>query len=97
MARAEMGEKRRCLSCNTAFFDLERAPVICPKCAQVFQVVEPVRSSLGKPGSFQSRARVRFPSAESTVDSPAKDENEGDESATQDNESPGADEIEEIS
>jgi uncharacterized protein (TIGR02300 family) len=97
MARAEMGEKRRCLSCNTAFFDLNRAPVVCPKCAQVFQVVEPVRSSLRKPGSFQSQTRFRFPSAESTVDTLAKDEDEGEESATQDSESPGVDEIEEIS
>lgn len=97
MARAEMGEKRRCLSCSTAFFDLKRAPVVCPKCAQVFQVVEPVRSSLGKPGSFQSRARFRFPSAESTGDSLAKDEDEGNESATQDSESQGVEEIEEIS
>jgi uncharacterized protein (TIGR02300 family) len=45
MARVEVGEKRRCLSCATPFFDLNRTPIVCPKCAAVFQVVEVVRSS----------------------------------------------------
>nr|WP_255679754.1 FYDLN acid domain-containing protein [Methylocystis sp. WRRC1] len=36
--------KRRCLSCNALFFDLNRAPIVCPKCAAVFQVVEIARS-----------------------------------------------------
>ncbi|PPD43565.1 MAG: TIGR02300 family protein [Methylocystis sp.] len=46
MAKAELGEKRRCLTCSTAFFDLKRSPVVCPKCAAVFQVIEQARSSM---------------------------------------------------
>jgi uncharacterized protein (TIGR02300 family) len=53
MAKAELGEKRRCLSCSAAFFDLNRSPIVCPKCAAVFQVVEIVRSS-----SASSRMRT---------------------------------------
>jgi uncharacterized protein (TIGR02300 family) len=45
MAKAELGEKRRCLSCSAPFFDLNRTPIVCPKCAAVFQVVEIARSS----------------------------------------------------
>ncbi|CAJ0848838.1 hypothetical protein AMST5_00036 [freshwater sediment metagenome] len=45
MAKAELGEKRRCLSCSTPFFDLNRNPIVCPKCSTVFQIVEVVRSS----------------------------------------------------
>ncbi len=45
MVKAGMGEKRRCLSCCTPFFDLNRTPIVCPKCAAVFQVVQIVRSS----------------------------------------------------
>lgn len=44
-AKAELGEKRRCLTCSAPFFDLNRTPIVCPKCAAVFQVVELVRSS----------------------------------------------------
>ncbi len=40
LARAELGRKRRCLSCATAFFDLNHTPILCPKCDEVFQVVE---------------------------------------------------------
>lgn len=40
MAKAELGVKRRCLNCNAPFFDLNRVPIVCPKCHAVFQVVE---------------------------------------------------------
>jgi uncharacterized protein (TIGR02300 family) len=53
MPKAELGEKRRCLSCSAAFFDLNRSPIVCPKCAAVFQVVEIARSS-----SVSSRMRA---------------------------------------
>ncbi len=33
MAKAEWGEKHRCLSCGTPFYDLNRDPIVCPKCA----------------------------------------------------------------
>ena len=45
MARAELGAKRRCLSCSAAFFDLNREPIVCPKCGAVFQAVEWPRST----------------------------------------------------
>jgi uncharacterized protein (TIGR02300 family) len=45
MVKVGMGEKRRCLSCCTPFFDLNRTPIVCPKCAAVFQIVHIVRSS----------------------------------------------------
>jgi hypothetical protein len=38
------GSKRRCLSCASAFFDLARTPIICPKCGAEFKVVELPRS-----------------------------------------------------
>jgi len=40
VTKAELGVKRRCLSCSAAFFDLNREPIVCPKCNAVFQVVE---------------------------------------------------------
>lgn len=55
MIREKMGEKRRCLSCNTAFFDLNRTKIVCPKCAAVFVVIEPFRSPPRTPGAFSKR------------------------------------------
>jgi uncharacterized protein (TIGR02300 family) len=49
VTKAELGVKRRCLACSAAFFDLNRAPIVCPKCATVFQVIELPRSAPRKP------------------------------------------------
>jgi uncharacterized protein (TIGR02300 family) len=32
MAKPELGLKRACVSCGTKFYDLMRAPAVCPKC-----------------------------------------------------------------
>jgi uncharacterized protein (TIGR02300 family) len=32
MAKPELGLKRVCVSCGTRFYDLARAPAVCPKC-----------------------------------------------------------------
>jgi uncharacterized protein (TIGR02300 family) len=32
MAKPELGLKRACVSCGTKFYDLTRAPAVCPKC-----------------------------------------------------------------
>lgn len=44
MAKAELGTKRRCLSCAAPFFDLGRTPIVCPKCGADYQIVEYARS-----------------------------------------------------
>lgn len=33
MAKPELGMKRVCVACGTKFYDLMKAPAICPKCA----------------------------------------------------------------
>ncbi len=37
MAKPELGTKRQCQNCAARFFDLNKDPIICPKCATVFQ------------------------------------------------------------
>ena len=32
MAKPEWGAKRTCQSCGARFYDLQRTPIICPKC-----------------------------------------------------------------
>jgi uncharacterized protein (TIGR02300 family) len=38
VAKPELGGKRQCLTCATKFYDLNRDPILCPKCGAVFQV-----------------------------------------------------------
>jgi uncharacterized protein (TIGR02300 family) len=37
VAKPELGAKRQCQNCGAKFFDLNRDPIICPKCGTVFQ------------------------------------------------------------
>ena len=36
MAKPELGAKHQCQTCATKFFDLNRDPILCPKCGAVF-------------------------------------------------------------
>jgi uncharacterized protein (TIGR02300 family) len=36
VAKAELGGKRQCQNCGTKFFDLNRDPILCPKCGATF-------------------------------------------------------------
>ena len=44
MAQVEWGTKRQCGACGVKFYDLQRKPIICPKCEEVFQPVAAPRS-----------------------------------------------------
>jgi uncharacterized protein (TIGR02300 family) len=39
VSKPELGTKRRCTSCGAKFFDLEKTPIVCPKCGTVYQGV----------------------------------------------------------
>ena len=40
MTKANLGLKRSCQSCGAKFYDLNRDPIVCPKCNAVFDLVE---------------------------------------------------------
>jgi uncharacterized protein (TIGR02300 family) len=37
VAKPELGAKRQCQSCGAKFFDLNKSPIVCPKCGTIFQ------------------------------------------------------------
>ena len=37
MAKTELGTKRLCAHCGAKFYDLNHAPIACPKCGSVFE------------------------------------------------------------
>jgi uncharacterized protein (TIGR02300 family) len=43
VAKPDLGSKRQCQSCGTKFFDLNKDPIICPKCGTVFQLTATAR------------------------------------------------------
>src|SRR6185312_14995590 len=61
MGKAELGTKCTCVSCGERFYDLNRTPATCPKCATaqpppVAKVYRVTRASPGK-GAFDRRPR----------------------------------------
>ena len=51
MAKPEWGSKRICPSCGTRYYDLQREPVICPKCATPFDAEAFLRSRRTRPAA----------------------------------------------
>jgi uncharacterized protein (TIGR02300 family) len=39
LAKPELGSKHQCQNCGAKFFDLNKDPIVCPKCGTVFQPV----------------------------------------------------------
>ena len=44
LAKPELGTKRQCQNCGAKFFDLNKDPIVCPKCETVFQGAARVRA-----------------------------------------------------
>ena len=47
MAKPELGIKRLCASCGAKFYDLNKSPIVCPKCSTVYEVTLPRAKSDG--------------------------------------------------
>jgi len=54
VAKPELGTKRLCASCGAKFYDLNKDPIVCPKCETVFVVpvvaARAARADVGRPG-----------------------------------------------
>ena len=51
MAKPELGAKHQCQNCATKFFDLNRDPILCPKCGTVFQAAPVARAPARAPAA----------------------------------------------
>ncbi len=53
MAKPELGMKRQCQNCGAKFFDLNRNPIVCPKCETVFQAPAMARAAAARPAAAE--------------------------------------------
>ena len=53
MAKPDLGSKHKCQNCGTKFFDLNKSPIVCPKCGETLTTAGPMATS--------SRAAAREP------------------------------------
>ena len=49
VAKPELGGKHQCQNCGAKFFDLNRDPIVCPKCGTVFQGAPAARAQPASP------------------------------------------------
>ena len=55
MAKSELGTKRLCAHCGARFYDLNHAPITCPKCGTVFEAT--VVAPRGRPDAPRATSR----------------------------------------
>jgi uncharacterized protein (TIGR02300 family) len=71
VAKPELGTKRLCASCGAKFYDLNKDPIVCPKCETVFQVVIPLtRGGRDAAAAAAAAASARAPAAVADVEAP---------------------------
>jgi uncharacterized protein (TIGR02300 family) len=85
MGRPELGTKCTCASCGERFYDLKRAPAVCPKCSAQ-QPPEKVRAASPTRGAAGPRRPYRPPEPavadeDSAPMTAADDEDDEDEAA----------------
>jgi uncharacterized protein (TIGR02300 family) len=60
VAKPELGTKRHCQSCGAKFYDLNKDPIICPRCGTPFVAV----AATGRGGRTEAAARAAVPEDE---------------------------------
>jgi uncharacterized protein (TIGR02300 family) len=58
VAKPELGDKHQCQNCGAKFFDLNKDPITCPKCATVFQGASARARPAAKPDEEDSALPV---------------------------------------
>ena len=56
MAKPEWGLKRICQSCAVKFYDMRRAPIVCPSCGATFDPETLLKSRRPKPVAAAAKA-----------------------------------------
>ena len=94
MASANWGTKRRCATCGVAFYDLNRDPIVCPKCHSAYvaaprvplrggtrtRPVEPVQPEPAEAGDFEEDEILEHADEdEDESDMPRETDREGDD------------------
>lgn len=79
MAKPELGLKRVCVACGTKFYDLTRAPAICPKCGTEQPAEQPRLRRPGGSAAAEEKLKKRAVAPEMEGDEVELEDVEADE------------------
>ncbi len=68
MAKPEFGTKRLCAHCSVKFYDLNKDPIVCPKCGTVYEVA--TVATRGRPDAAAAAAARATPAPPEEVATP---------------------------
>ena len=71
MTKPEWGSKRTCLNCGTRFYDMQRTPIVCPKCGS-----ENAPDAVTKARRVMKKAPAHVAEVKAKVAKPAPDDDE---------------------
>ena len=67
MAKPELGNKHQCQNCGAKLFDLNKDPIICPKCGTVFVVAAAARARPAAKAEEEEETEVATPAGVEVV------------------------------
>jgi uncharacterized protein (TIGR02300 family) len=67
VAKAELGTKRLCGNCAVKFYDLNKTPIVCPKCHAVLELAAVTARSRAEPAAARAVAPVPVAEEETVV------------------------------
>jgi uncharacterized protein (TIGR02300 family) len=77
VANPEWGTKRICQNCGTKFYDLQREPIVCPKCQTEFDPEAFLKTRRSRPAVAADKEHVPVAATEDVeVDAEVLDEDE---------------------
>jgi uncharacterized protein (TIGR02300 family) len=79
MAKPELGLKRVCVACGTKFYDLTRAPAVCPKCGTEQPAEQPRLRRAAGALPPEEKVKKRAVAPEADTDEVEREDVEGDE------------------
>jgi uncharacterized protein (TIGR02300 family) len=71
VAKPELGTKRLCAHCSAKFYDLNKDPILCPKCGTVYEVTPVVVRGRPEPAAAAAARAAPAPAEEVAVPEPA--------------------------
>ena len=74
MAKPELGTKRVCLECSAKYFDLNRDPIVCPKCGTIFEIATRDKTRPAEAKPEKETAEATAPEADAVVEKTADED-----------------------
>lgn len=67
VVKTNWGLKRQCLSCGARFYDMQKHPVTCPKCAAIYDPDSALRGRRSRPAVEKEEERPKKKKGEAAV------------------------------